>query len=114
MRDSILGLTSLRAACVGVDGNVEVSGKMCIEMVDRITELESEASALKESGRWTPVSERLSPRLERVLCVGKYSKKSFVATCQKNGSYSVSGAHVNVTHWTHLPSPPVENDTYDE
>jgi len=42
MSDSILGLTSLRAACVGVDGNVEVSGKMCIEMVDRITELEAE------------------------------------------------------------------------
>jgi hypothetical protein len=53
MSESILGMDSLRhaseLAIAAQRGNVTVSAKMCIEMLDRIAELEAERDKLREA-----------------------------------------------------------------
>jgi len=83
---------------------------------DRITELESEVSALKDSVRWIPVSEE-PPKIPY-----GHSKEYLAVTGRGNtavckwafgdwyASMNGSGPRRDITYWRDFPLPPVEQE----
>jgi len=88
-------------------------------LVDKcITELESEVSALKESVRWIPCSERLPEPGVNVLVWDWIFKKTVLAYVGKITKTDWWGTGHMLScppkEWMPLPLPPVEQEKADE
>ena len=80
---------------------------------DRLEELETELSKLKEQQRWIPVTERLPEEGQRVVIVAENGFMGIADYRSDTTSLAIKflGAIVsNATHWMPLPERPEEDE----
>ena len=83
------------------------------ELRQEIAELESEVSALKESGRWISVNKELPKDAKPVLVHGgaahySHKYKAWFTNMERDNFGEYLPILWEVTHWMYFPLPPVE------
>ena len=78
---------------------------------DRLEELETELSKLKEQQRWIPVTERLPEDDDDVLIMSSGSiSMGYYSVYNEYWADYINVYNSDVTHWMPLPEPPKEEE----
>ena len=82
---------------------------VCTAAADRLEELETELSKLKEQQRWIPVTERLPEDDDDVLIMSSGSiSMGYYSVYNEYWADYINVYNSDVTHWMPLPEPPKE------